>query len=280
MKKLSIVLMGFVSLGLFAADATYMRVNDAVVSEKEYKQYAEFVGHFIPPERKNDSAAFKQEVENYITELLLVKNAAKLAGKEFTKDKAKLLFEFQAKQAGVSVAQLEENLKKEGIDLQVYADHHLSGEVLGAMIYENYHSAFSIDKAQVEAKKKALSHDQIEVSAVVIHEAVLTKEEKALMKQVLKSEKAEGKVEFSQIGWQPLNAFAPAIAEQLKKLGKGQDSEVIAYEGRSILFHVKDKRYYVATDAEAKNVLFDEFLAEKRVKWLADKKKAARVVIY
>jgi hypothetical protein len=280
MKKLSILLVALVSACLFAGDATYMRVNDAVVSEKEYQQYASFIGHFIPAERKNDSAAFKKEVESYITELLLVKSAAKTMGKEFGKDQFNAVLEYNAKQAGISVDEFKENLKKEGIDSDIYAEHQLSGQLLGAMIYENYQSAFTIDKAQVEAKKKALSHDQIEATAAVIHERVLTKEEKAALKKALKAEKSEGKVEFSQMGWQPVEAFAPIISDKLKKLSKGQDSEIIAFDGRNIVFHIKDKRFYEATDAQAKDVLFNEFIAEKRQKWLADKKKAARIVIY
>ena len=280
MKKLSILLAALISACLFAGDATYMRVNDSVVSEKEYQQYANFIGHFIPDERKSHSAAFKQEVENYITELLLVKSAAKSMGKEIKKDQLTALLEHNAKQAGISVEQLKENLKKEGIDSDIYAEHQLMGQLLGAMIYENYQSAFTIDKAQVEAKKKALSHDQIEVNAAVIHEKVLTEEEKAALKKALKAKKSEGKVEFTHMGWQPVEAFASVVSDQLKKLNKGQDSEIIPYDGRNIVFHIKDKRFYVATDEQAKDVLFNEFMTEKRQKWLADKKKAARVVIY
>lgn len=280
MKKWFILLVSLVSACVLAGDATYMRVNDAVVSQKEYQRYASFISHVIPSERRNDTTALKKEVENYMTELLLVKSAAKSMGKEIKEDQLQALLAHHAKQAGITVEQLVDNLNKEGIDANIYAEHQVFGQLLGSMIYDNYQSAFSIEAAQVESKKKALSHDQIDVSAVVVHENVLTKEEKLAMAEALKAQKTEGKVVFSQMGWQPVSAFTPVISEQLKTLNKGQNSQIIAYDGRNIMFKVNDKRHYIATDAEAKDVLFSEFLAEKRQKWLADKKKAARVVIY
>jgi hypothetical protein len=268
------------SMVFAAADSAYMRVNDQVITQKEFTAYKEFISRFVPKEKSSDPKLMQAEVENYVTELMLVKAAAKAEGHAVTDEMLGRELSSLASQNNITVDELKENMAKDKIDPKLFAEYQVMGQLLQEVIKLQFEGSFAPEQAQVSAKKKELTHDQVDLNMAFINEKVATKEDKQLLAKALKQKKAQGKAEFNAISWNPIEAFPEKIRSELKKLKVKQVSSAQSLEGRTVMFQVIGKRKFTPSDAQVKNVLLNEYLAVKRTEWLETAKKEARVALY
>ena len=280
MKKLMMMMLLVSSLVFAATDSAYMRVNDQVVTQKEFSAYKSFISQFVPKEKSSDPKLMKAEVENYVTELMLVKAAAKSEGHALNEEMLAKVLSSLAAQNNVTVDELKASMTKDSVDPKLFAEYQVMGQLLRQVIKAQFESGFSLEQAQVAAKKKELTHDQVDLNMAFVLAKDAAKDDKKLLAKALKNKAKQGKVEFNSISWNPVDAFPPEIRSELKKLKVKQLSSPKSLEGRTVMFQVMGKRKFTPNDAQVKEVLLAEFLKTKQTEWLENAKKEARIVVY
>ena len=280
MKKLLSLLLVACLTAFAIKDSTYMRVNDAVITQSEYDQYKQFVSKFVPQERLNDQKAFQEEVNNYITELMIVKSEAKQMGHEISKDmKNKVLVDI-AKNNGITLQEVKDNLKKDKVNPELFAEYQLLGQVLSQIVKERFEAGFSVAQKQIKDKQKELTHKQADLNMAVVKTKIPTVEEKKNLKTALEKKANAGNAEFMAISWQPIKAFPEEVQKDFSALKDKAFSSAHELEGRTVMFQLLAKRDFVPTSEQIKNALLGEYLMAKQKNWMENKKSEARIITY